>query len=160
MAKRKTDSQDEIKTSAFNLLLNAVIFLLGAVIIYLLYSAVAKIGGGEEPVEKVNLGTPSEIIQVEVLNGCGVSGVADRFTDYLRRNKVDVVNVGNYHRYDVEYTLVIDRMGNRANAYKVAQNLGIKNKYIVQQLNDDYFLDVTVVVGRDYYKLSPMKTGD
>jgi hypothetical protein len=42
---------------------------------------------------------PSEIIQVEVLNGCGVTGVADRFTDFLRSEKFDVVKTDNYVTY-------------------------------------------------------------
>lgn len=100
---------------------------------------------------------PSDIIQVEVLNGCGVSGAADRFTDYLRDNNFDVVNVSNYISFDVTNSMVIDRIGNMANAYKVAKSLGIKNENVIQQLNKDYFLDVSVIIGRDYYNLNPLK---
>ena len=100
---------------------------------------------------------PSEIIQVQVLNGCGVSGIGDRFTDYLRANKFDVVNIGNYIRFDMDETIVIDRTGNKANAYKVAEALGVKRENVIQQLNNDYFLDVSIVIGRDYYTLKPLK---
>ncbi len=100
---------------------------------------------------------PSDIIQVEVLNGCGVRGAADRFTDYLRNNNFDVVNVSNYISFDVTNSMVIDRIGNMANAYKVAKSLGIKNENVIQQLNKDYFLDVSVIIGRDYYNLNPLK---
>jgi hypothetical protein len=99
----------------------------------------------------------SDIIQVEVLNGCGIGGVADRFTDFLRANNFDVVNVGNYVSFDVDECLVIDRSGNMANAYKVAKSLGIKNENVIQQLNKDYFLDVSIVIGRDYFNLAPFK---
>ena len=99
----------------------------------------------------------SDIIQVEVLNGCGVGGVADRFTDFLRNNKFDVVNIANYIRFDMDETLVIDRRGNKANAYSVANSLGVKKENVIQQLNDDYFLDVSIVIGRDYYTLQPLK---
>lgn len=96
-------------------------------------------------------------LQVEVLNGCGISGVADRFTDYLRNNQFDVVNMGNYIRFDMDETLVIDRIGNMANAQKTAKALGVKNSNILQQLNQEYFLDVSIVIGRDYYTLQPFK---
>ncbi len=99
----------------------------------------------------------SDIIQVEVLNGCGISGVADRMTDYLRSKDFDVVNIGNYISYDVDESMVIDRIGNMANAYKVAKSLGIKNENVIQQLNKDYFLDVSIVIGRDYFSLTPFK---
>jgi len=99
----------------------------------------------------------SEIIQLQVLNGCGVSGIADRFTDYLRANKFDVVNSGNYSSFTIEETLVIDRIGNLANANKVAQSLGVNKKNVIRQLNKEYFLDVSVIIGKDYYKLEPLK---
>lgn len=101
--------------------------------------------------------TVSEIIQVEVLNGCGVGGIADRFTDFLRNNKFDVVNMGNYIRFDMDETIVIDRTGNKANALFVAKALGVKSENVIQQLNNDYFLDVSIVIGRDYYTLQPLK---
>jgi len=101
--------------------------------------------------------TVSEIIQVEVLNGCGVGGIADRFTDFLRNNKFDVVNMSNYIRFDLDETIVIDRTGNKANALFVAKALGVKSENVIQQLNNDYFLDVSIVIGRDYYTLQPLK---
>ena len=33
----------------------------------------------------------------------------------------------------------------------------INKKNVIQQLNDDYFLDVTIIIGKDYYKLKPLK---
>ncbi len=109
-----------------------------------------------EIVEEVNGDVPSEIIQVEILNGCGVTGIADRFTDFLRNSNIDVVNTGNYYTFDIDETMVIDRIGNVSNAKKIAQLLGIKPEKAFSQLNDDYFLDVTVIVGKDYHKLKPV----
>ena len=101
------------------------------------------------------------IIQLNVLNGCGVTGVADRFTDYLRSHDFDVVELGNYMvngsiNYNVDETFVIDRIGNKANALKVAKILGIESVRVIQQINKDYFLDVSLVIGKDYYKLKPV----
>lgn len=98
-----------------------------------------------------------DIIQVDVRNGCGVSGVADRYTDFLRSKGFDVADIGNYVSSDVDETLIIDRIGNMANAYKVAKSLGIKTENVIQQLNKDYFIDVTVVIGKDYFSLTPFK---
>jgi hypothetical protein len=144
------------KDSTINIFLNVVIFFLAAIIIYLAYSILIKISGNN-PVGKEEKLSVSEIIQVEVLNGCGISGVADRFTDYLRNNNFDVVNVSNYITKDISNTLVIDRRGNRANALKTARMLGVKPEHVIQQLNDDYFVDVTVIVGKDCNILTPLK---
>ncbi|MFC2133229.1 LytR C-terminal domain-containing protein [Bacteroidota bacterium] len=165
MAKTKNkkgyNSEVDVKTSTINLLLNIIIFFLVALIIYLAYSVFIKLTGLEksDPVSGPK-GTASAIIQVEVLNGCGVSGIADRFTDYLRNENFDVVKTDNYLSFDVTESLVIERLGNMANARKVAKSLGISEKNIIQQLNDDYFLDVSIVIGKDYYRLLPLKTGN
>lgn len=140
------------------MLLNTAIFLLAGVIIYLSYSIYIKLANKEVPAEAVNnSGIPSEIIQCDVRNGCGVNGVADRFTDYLRANNFDVVNIGNYSSFDIENTIIIDRMGNMTNAYETARVLGVKKENVIQQVNEEYFLDVSVIIGKDYFKLNPLK---
>jgi len=124
----------------------------------MLYSIYVKLANNPAEADtQANGQVASDIIQVEVLNGCGIGGVGDRFTDFLRSNNFDVVNVGNYVSFDVDECLVIDRTGNMANAYKVAKALHIKNENVIQQLNKDYFLDVSIVVGRDYFNLAPFK---
>ncbi len=144
------------KDSSINIFLNVVMFFLAAIIIYLVYSIFIKISGNNPETKEEKL-TASEIIQVEVLNGCGISGVADRFTDFLRNNNFDVVNVNNYITRDISNTLVIDRRGNMANAVKTARMLGVKPDHVIQQINEDYFVDVTVVVGKDCNILTPLK---
>jgi len=148
----------DLKSSTTNLFLNIAIFLLFAVIVFMLYSIYIKLSiSSSSNYEEAAYQKASDIIQVEVLNGCGVSGIGDRFTDFLRNNNIDVVNIGNYIRFDMDETIVIERIGNKANAYKVAEALGVKKENVIQQLNNDYFLDVSIVIGRDYYTLKPLK---
>ena len=148
----------DLKKSTVNISMNVLIFFLAALIIYMTYSIYVKLWGAEKNIDELeNAQTPSEIIQVEVLNGCGIGGIADMFTDYLRDQTFDVVNSGNYVSFDINESLVIDRIGNMANARKVAESLNINKKNVIQQLNDDYFLDVTIIIGKDYYKLKPLK---
>ncbi len=156
--KKKSSNSAGLKSSTYNLLLNISIFLLAAVIIYMGYSIFIKLSNNQNKFEdQTSDQIASDIIQVEVLNGCGVSGVADRFTDFLRTNNLDVVKSGNYISDDVSESLVIDRSGNMANAFKTAKALGIKSENVIQQLNKDYFLDVSIVIGRDYFNLTPFK---
>ena len=154
---KRNSSDTDLKTSTINLSLNTLIFFLAALVIYLLFSIYIKINGGQEAENIIqNVETPSTVIQVEVLNGCGISGLADRFTDYLRNKNFDVVNTGNYISYDVDNSIVIDRIGNRANAMKLAEVLGIKKENVIQQINEGYLLDVTLIIGKDYHKLTPL----
>ena len=155
--KKRNPQKVDIKTSTINVFYNILIFILVILIVYLSYSAYMKIVKGSERVdEHKNSQVAAEIIQMDVLNGCGVSGVADRYTDFLRAKGFDVVEIGNYSSFNVDETFVIDRIGNKANALKVAAALGIENVKVIQQLNENYFLDVSLVIGKDYYKLKPM----
>ena len=147
-----------VKRSMNNFVLNILIFLLLTVIIYLSYSLFVKLNSNEiTEIELRDYGKHAEIIQVEVLNGCGVSGIADRFTDFLRENGVDVVYTGNYIQFDIDETIVIDRIGNRANSNFVAELLNVRQGNSITQINNDYFVDVTIIIGRDYFKQTPIK---
>lgn len=96
-------------------------------------------------------------IKVEVLNGCGVSGVADKLTNYLRENKIDVVNLGNYRSFEIEKSIVIGRNKKIKNAELVASLVGLDQNSVIQQINPDYLLDVTFILGKDYRNLIPLK---
>jgi hypothetical protein len=106
------------------------------------------------PTESTN---KDKVIQVDVLNGCGVSGIAIKFTEYLRARGFDVLEMGNYKSFEVEVSIVIDRVGNQMNAKKVAYALGISEKNIVQQISNDSYLDCSIVIGKDYKTLKPMQ---
>jgi len=131
-----------------------IITVLGIVIIFMAYSLYNKISDNGN-FSSNSTSVENRILQIEVLNGCGVSGIADKMTDYLRKNNFDVVQVGNYTSFDMDKSLVIDRTGNKTNAEKIATALGINKKNIVQQINSDYFLDCSVVIGKDYFQLKP-----
>lgn len=157
----KNQDEVDLKTSTYNMFLNIAIFILAGLIIYMGYSVFIKITDRDNLIADSSDGDiPSEIIQAEIQNGCGVSGVADRFTDYLRKNEIDVVSAGNYISFEIDETMVIDRIGNFANAEKIADILGVGKKNVIQQLNDDYFLDVSVIIGKDYFKLNPLIEGN
>lgn len=96
-------------------------------------------------------------IQVEVLNGCGVSGVAEKLTDYLRTNNIDVVNLGNYRSFEIENSIIIGRNEKIHNAEIIAAIVGLDEHSIIQQINPDYLLDVTFILGKDYRDLIPLK---
>ena len=142
------------KSLSANLYSNIIIVVLAVIIAYLSYSLYSKINA--KNLKEFEGGRPSSLtIQVEVLNGCGLSGTADKFTDYLRLHHFDVVQIGNYISYDIEKSIVIDRTGNMVNAFKVADSLGINHKNVVQQMSSKYFLDVSLVIGKDFNSLKP-----
>lgn len=162
MEKNKTSSTDKkqsnLKSPTVNLLLNISIFFLIAINIYMGYSIYIKLNYKTTTFDdEIVEGKVADLIQVDVRNGCGVTGVADRYTDFLRKKGFDVADTGNYISSDIDETIVIDRIGNMANAFEVAKALGVKKQNIIQQLNKDYFIDVSVIIGKDYLSLNPFK---
>lgn len=101
---------------------------------------------------------PVKKIQIEILNGCGKSGIAKIFESYLRQQGFDVVNTENYRimgkiNWNVPNSKVIDQIDNIEFAEDVAKSLGINEKYVSSNENLSPVCDVTVVIGKDFNKL-------
>lgn len=95
-------------------------------------------------------------IQIEVLNGCGVSGKAELLTNYLRNKGIDVVNLGNYRSFEIENSIIISRNNKPNNAERVSAAIGLNESSIISQTNPDYMLEATLILGKDYNKLIPL----
>lgn len=136
--------------------LNAVIGFLSLLLVVLLIALGTRIIFPRIENQRAEKTTDliSSIIQIEVLNGCGVSGLANQFTSTLRKNGFDVVETGNFENFDLEETIVIARTYNKENAERVAEALGVKQENIIIEASDDFYLDATVVIGSDYQSLN------
>jgi hypothetical protein len=97
-----------------------------------------------------------EHIQVNVVNACGVSGVAGKFTEFLRARKFDVPEYSTAKQLE-PFSRVIDRVGDTLSAQKVAYALGIPRERIESGIDSSLYLRATVVIGLDYRTLRPMK---
>lgn len=86
-------------------------------------------------------------VVIEVLNGCGRPGVAERVASHLRSRGFDIMCVRNADDFDFVETLVVDRTGDRDKAHAVADALG--GAPVVYQVSSAFFVDVTVILGDD-----------
>ena len=136
-------------------ILNVLIIVLAAVVLFLGYAFVERTFF-RPTVDSDRAGEEQEgIIQIDVMNGCGDAGMASKCSSFLRARGFDVVEMRNYKTFDLDHSMVIDRAGNRENAERVARALGVGPKNIIQQINQDYYVDVSVVIGKDYSSLRP-----
>jgi hypothetical protein len=150
---RSAKAKKKQAPSSSSLFLNITILILSVTILYLGYSILDKLYIFESPLEKDISIKHAKNIQVEVLNGCGVSDIADNFTDRLRKKNFDVVNTTNYRSFEIDNSIVIDRSGNMPNAEYLAEIIGLDKTHVIQQKNKNYFLDVTFIVGKDFKNL-------
>ena len=90
---------------------------------------------------------PGVRIRVQVLNATATRGLARRATGFLRDRGFDVVEIATAPQAR-DSTLVIDRSGHPEWAQLVARALGVAA--VESRLDTSRYLDVTVLVGRDW----------
>ena len=95
----------------------------------------------------------SRALEVEVLDGAENIRAAQRITNVLRSQGYDVVEMKRNAGGIVERTFVFDRLGDLEAARKLAAALGISQDKVFQQIDRNLFLDITVVVGKDFSRL-------
>lgn len=149
-------AKDSNAESPRHLLLNSVIGFLGVLLFVLIIALFSRILYPRVVADRVQKDPAliSEVIQLEVLNGCGITGIATRFTDRLRDYGFDVVETGNYDHFDVSKTFVVSRSGQMENAYRVANALGISPEQVLREQSPDFYLDVTLIIGSDFESLN------
>ena len=147
--------------------LNFAIGLLVIVNLVLLGSLVYKYGLWKKwktAIKPVKVDTVQEvpvgkIIRVQVLNGCGVRGIADHFADFLREQQFDVVEIGNYRSFNVDSSFILDRsVLNMVYGKKLAAVLGISLTRVQPKINSDLQLEATLIIGKDFRSLKGYST--
>lgn len=139
-----------------NAAINLAILLLCAVAVGLLASGILK--GCSSPVNPQRVadsGLVGDVIQLEVLNGCGHDGLAYEMQRYLRVRGFDVVASGNHTTFGIEKTAILDRIGDDRAALEVAKALGLKKESVQSEPDPGLYLDASVIVGCDYESIPP-----
>ncbi|MDZ7292965.1 MAG: LytR C-terminal domain-containing protein [candidate division KSB1 bacterium] len=94
---------------------------------------------------------PDAALKIEVLNGCGVDGLARKVADYLKKQGFDPVNITNFERSDIPRTMIIDRISNSSeNGRKLARVLGLSDDYVSYLSSPERMVAVSVIIGQDH----------
>jgi hypothetical protein len=143
--------------------LNLAIFSLSVVIIGFIFSMGKRIVQNPSKValtqvdEFVPGNAPYQGIVIEVLNGCGVPGLAQKFTNYLRAEGFDVIYTGNADQMNYTSTLLIERIDSQEKSSEVNRALQLNPRAVVQKLDPSLQVDLTLILGRDYSQLPVYK---
>lgn len=105
-------------------------------------------------------------VRMQILNGCGQSGVAGRFGKYLIDAArpdfvVDVIDERNFSSFNQEKTLLISRKAGSPVTERLAMRLGIPADQVTYKELEDNFLDIdySIVVGADFEKYLSRRPG-
>lgn len=151
--KRRNRKKRPLRKAVGSWVLNVAIGLLLILNILFIYSLVDRAMVSSQTARS----DIQRVIQVEVLNGCGETGLAREMTEYLRQRGFDVIEVANAESFNFYKSMVIDRVGNPAIAEQVAQAIGLNPENVIQQKNEYLACDATLIIGRDYRKWKPFK---
>lgn len=93
---------------------------------------------------------PRDLITIEVLNGCGIQGIAGKMAEKLRSEgfKIEDENIGNADHFDYSHTRVISRLEDVSAAKQVAEVVSVVD--LIKEPVPDYPVMVTVIVGNDF----------
>ena len=96
---------------------------------------------------------PIKNIKVEILNGCGIKGIAARASEFLRsEHRIDVIRSDNANNYNYSKTIIIGRNENLDKILSVSKafDISINNKNRIQHVPDETLgVDVTIILGKD-----------
>ena len=91
---------------------------------------------------------PRELITVQVLNGCGVAGVASRVGELLNEEGFQVIKIDNADSFDYEHSQVISHLEYIEPAREIAL-LVPGSEFFKEPLLDQSVM-VTVIVGKNF----------
>lgn len=130
-----------------------LISVLGVVVVAFIGSLIWRFAN--PPVSAlVNEDDPRSTIQVEVVNASGRQGAGRHTLEFLRERGFDVVEISTSIDRPRKST-IIDRMGDKVSAHKVAASMGIPDSLITTEIDSLRFLRATIVLGADVDNLEP-----
>jgi len=91
--------------------------------------------------------------EIEVLNGCGESGVANLFTKFLRSEGYDVIEIKNADNFQYTETIILfHNQKAQKKAEMLSEILNVNQSNI--QFNKNSVWDLSVIIGSDYKNLT------
>jgi hypothetical protein len=108
-------------------------------------------------------------IRLQVLNGCGVDGLARRTMEGLSgynngEIEIVVVDTDNFELHEIPRSFIISREADVDAARHLARSLGLNPSDVTYQPleHNDHHVSVTLVLGEDYenMNLNPGRQGD
>tara|TARA_Y100001970_G_C14090861_1_gene779967 strand:+ start:599 stop:1141 length:543 start_codon:yes stop_codon:yes gene_type:complete len=166
---RKKGFRRKKKAQSQSITLNAAIGIVGVLLLGFIFSFSRNITHTGVPIEvtfpeirnqprlavDVYEENPIQNIKVEVLNGCGITGIAAKTADLLRSNQVDVIRSDNADHHDYPNTVIISRNENVESLKAVSESFGLAmndEKHVLIVPDESLGVDVTVILGKDIHE--------
>ena len=93
--------------------------------------------------------------EIEILNGCGESGIANLYSNYLIKKGFDVIDSRNADNFEYLNTTIIVHKKDKLN---IAKNLANILKIKTVTIDERGIWDLSLIIGRDYKNLASFET--
>ncbi len=93
---------------------------------------------------------------VSILNGTFTPGLAGRTEEFLQSEGVNVISVGDASEKPYSYTAIYDHTGNPYTIQFLVDLMNISKFRIHSRFSPDSEVDVTVILGEEWYSSNPM----
>ncbi len=98
-----------------------------------------------------------EKLSVEILNGCGETGVAAKLAERL--TGYHIIGVENAEAFNFEKTVLYTKCKKtNKDLKKLCAVIGISQNRIIYEVNEQKLANVSIIVGKDYSSLHIFKT--
>ena len=168
MAKKKARRKSK-KLNQQSLTLNTAMGIVGVILLGFIYSFSKNTSHTGIPI-KVNFPekdiprrlaadvyneNPLQNVKVEVLNGCGIKGIAAKTATFLRlEHQINVIRSDNADNHDYPNTIIITRKEELEARKLICRSFGIPldNETILRHEPDESVdLDATIIIGKDIH---------
>ena len=100
-------------------------------------------------------------VEIEILNGCGEPGLAAKFSQLLRTERVDVVRSENADHFEYDKTILIQRNENVEGMKYVAAVLDFdinNTEKVMMSVDPNVDVDLTLIIGKDFSSISSIQS--
>lgn len=101
--------------------------------------------------EKIMIETIKHL-RIEILNGCGIKGLAHKVANNLRKKGLNIVRIENAKNFDYQNSKLVDWKNNTADSLKLANLLQIELGDVIIYDLQEKTLDLTIVIGKNWKK--------
>jgi len=93
-------------------------------------------------------------ITLSVQNGCGENNIAFMYKNFLREEGFDVMDTKNAPNFNYESSRIISHTDNIEISNYISKLMGINDSLINIKYDDNLVVDITLIIGKDFDKLS------
>jgi hypothetical protein len=157
---QKTDNKQKSKIYEIQKwLLNFAIVCLAIIIFSFMLSSTKRFSSNSNKIDLSRKAVVNEIprhadICLEVLNGSGITGIAGKYTDFLRKKGFDVIYTGNADKMDYPETFVFTNDTSDAKMSPLLGSLEFTKSRIEYNRSLDSHITFRIILGKDCERLA------